>query len=323
MKSSDEKLITAFEGKKILVIGDLMLDEYIWGDVERISPEAPVPVVRVNDETSVPGGAANVANNIRALGGEALISGVLGSDPAGDRLKDLLCRKKIDIRGVITSSTRPTVTKSRILAGHQQVARIDREKIGPIDRSAGDELFGKVESMVDEIDGIILEDYAKGVIGQELIDRIARLAADHNTLLVADPNGDNIFSFRGVDLVTPNRKEAVIAAALGRGTAVERLGNTLLEKWGSKAVLITLGEEGMCLFEPGRKPYFNPTMAREVFDVSGAGDTVVASVTLALAAGAELRQAVHISNYAAGVVVGKLGTAVVTASELNDVLRRE
>lgn len=322
-QNSWTRLISRFAEKTILVVGDVMLDEYLWGEVERISPEAPVPVVRVNKETWVPGGAANVANNIRALGGETIICGLIGTDPPGRNLTGLLKRAGIDIRGLIADKNRPTVTKSRILAGHQQVVRIDREEVSPIGTSLRDKILEKIETLSAEIDGIILEDYAKGLLGQEMIDRIIRVAERYDILLVADPNGGNIFSYRGADLVTPNRKEAVIAAGAVRSAPVDELGRILLEKWGSKAVLITLGEEGMSLFEPGRPPYRNATMAREVFDVSGAGDTVVASVTLALAAGAGIRQSVHISNCAAGVAVGKLGTAVVTETELKKALSNE
>ncbi|MDP8213938.1 MAG: D-glycero-beta-D-manno-heptose-7-phosphate kinase [Candidatus Euphemobacter frigidus] len=314
------EIISRFIGKTILVIGDVMLDEYIWGEVERISPEAPVPVVRVNSETWVPGGAANVAHNISSLGGRPIILGVIGSDPPGRKLKKLLRQNGIDPRRLIVDPRRPTVTKSRILAGHQQVVRIDRE----YNTVLGDDLRGRlletVHGLGSEIDGIILEDYAKGVISQEVIPELIEFAHRRNHFLVVDPNGSRHFTYHGADLVTPNYKEAIEMAGKGREVELERLGRTLLQKWGSASVLITLGEEGMCLFERRKKLFHIPTVAREVFDVSGAGDTVIGTVALALAAGADLKAASFLANCAAGVVVGKLGTATVTPEELRSTL---
>lgn len=322
-KSPDwPKVLSGFRKRTVLVVGDVMLDEYIWGEVERISPEAPVPVVRVSRESWVPGGAANVANNIRSLGGRAIIAGAVGEDHPGRKLKALLRRSRIDLRGLVTDPGRPTVTKSRVLAGHQQVARVDRENTAPLPPRIWKKLLEGVSRLAGEVDGIVVEDYAKGSLNQELIDRLIEIAEKHGCTLVVDPNGSNNFTYRGARLVTPNRKEAFQASGLGPGAGLEATGKALLERWGSAAVLMTLGEDGMCLFEPGRKPFPNPTMAREVFDVSGAGDTVVASVTLALAAGVDLKDAAHLANCAAGVVVGKLGTATVSPEELLEALSR-
>ncbi len=310
------EVIGNFSGKTILVIGDVMLDEYIWGEVERISPEAPVPVVQVTKDSSVPGGAANVANNISSLGGRAIIAGVVGDDPAGSKLKKLLRAGKIDTRGILLDKERPTVTKSRVLAGHQQVLRIDREDTTPMRKADITRILQTVRKLAGEADGIVLEDYAKGLICQELVDEVIKIAGRNKLFVVVDPNGKNDLTYRGARIVTPNRKEAQATAGLGRKPELKDLGRALLKQWGSESVLITLGEDGMCLVESRKKPYHIPTVAREVFDVSGAGDTVVGTVALALAAGADLKEASHLANCAAGVVVGKLGTATADREEV-------
>ncbi len=313
-------IVSGFAGKKILVVGDVMLDLYIQGEVERISPEAPVPVVRIAAETSVPGGAANVANNISSLGGRPILAGVIGSDPAGRRLKALLKERKIDGRAVVADPGRPTVTKSRVVAGHQQVVRIDRESPGDIGPELRKNLLRAIRKIPGKIDGIILEDYAKGIVDQALIDRLIVFARDRGCFLVVDPNGRRRFTYRGARLISPNLKEAIELAGLGGEVLPAQLGRALLRKWGSESVLITLGEEGMCLFERGKKLFRIPTVAREVFDVSGAGDTVIGTIALSLASGADLREASRIANCAAGVVVGKLGTATLTTDELQTAL---
>lgn len=310
------EIIGNFSGKTILVIGDVMLDEYIWGEVERISPEAPVPVVQVTKDSWVPGGAANVANNISSLGGRAIIAGVVGDDLAGSKLKKLLRAGKIDTRGILLDKERPTVTKSRVLAGHQQVLRIDREDTTPMRKADITRILQTVRKLAGEADGIILEDYAKGLISQKLVDEVIKIARQNKLFVVVDPNGKNTLTYRGARIVTPNRKEAQATAGLGRKPELGDLGRALLKEWGSESVLITLGEDGMCLVEARKKPYYISTVAREVFDVSGAGDTVVGTVALALAAGADLQEASHLANCAAGVVVGKLGTATADREEV-------
>ena len=310
------RLVEGFKRVNILVIGDLMLDEYIWGEVERISPEAPVPVVRVASESWVPGGAANVAHNIRALGGQVSVAGVVGRDQAGARLKKLLKKSGIDIRGVLTVAGRPTVTKSRVLAEHQQVLRVDREDLSPIRKEDSRRLLKTLREIIDGLDAVILEDYAKGVIDQVLVDEVVRLAA--RRVLVVDPNRDNFLKLRGVTIATPNKKEAYAAAGAGRSAPLEKVGQILLRKWATDSVLITLGEDGICLFERRKKTHHTPTLAREVYDVSGAGDTVAGTLALSLAAGATLRQAAYLANCAAGVVVGKVGTATADSRELKN-----
>ncbi|MFH1037615.1 MAG: D-glycero-beta-D-manno-heptose-7-phosphate kinase [PVC group bacterium] len=315
-----DDIIGGFAGKTILVVGDVMLDEYLWGEVERISPEAPVPVVRVKSETWAPGGAANVAHNLSSLGARPFIAGVIGADQPGRKLRSLLRRKGIDDRGLVVDAGRPTVTKSRILAGHQQVARIDRECSSDVGDDRRRQLLEGIRRLDRPIDGVILEDYAKGLLSQELIGELIALARSRGCPVVVDPNGCHHFTYRDASLVTPNHKEAIEMAGRGREVGLEDLGRTLLRKWGSESVLITLGEEGMALFQRRRRPMHIPTVAREVFDVSGAGDTVVGTASLALAAGADLREASFLANCAAGVVVGKLGTAAVSLDELRNAL---
>ncbi len=317
------KIIAGFAGKRILVVGDVMLDLYIRGEVERISPEAPVPVVRISSETWVPGGSANVASNISSLGGDPILAGVIGADPAGRRLKSLLRGRRIDGRALVVDPGRPTVTKSRVVAAHQQVVRIDRESPGDIRPELKKQLLGAIGRISGKIDGVVLEDYAKGLVDQDLIDRLVAFARRRGCFLVVDPNGRRRFNYRGAKLISPNLKEAIELGGLGGEVPLNRLGRTLLGKWGAESVLITLGEEGMCLFEGRKKPFQIPTVAREVFDVSGAGDTVIGTVALALASGADLRQASRIANCAAGVVVGKLGTATLTTDELLSALNWE
>ena len=316
MNKEDRQIIAGWRGKKVLVVGDVMLDEYTWGEVERISPEAPVPVVRVKSRTWASGGAANVAHNIASLGGWAELVGVIGRDHPGRRLRKILRQARIGDSGLIMDGERPTVTKSRLLAGHQQVVRIDTEATDDIEPGPRRQVMKQVRRLIAGVDVVVLEDYSKGLLDQEMVDGIISLARAHRRPVVADPNENHCFTFRGTTLATPNRREAIMASNLPPETSVPELGRSLLRRWGSQALLITLGEDGMCLFERRRRPFLIPTVAREVFDVSGAGDTVVGTVALALSAGADLRVAARLANYAAGVVVGKLGTATLSAGEL-------
>ncbi len=293
-----------------------MLDEYIWGEVERISPEAPVPVVQVRRESWVPGGAANVAHNIRALEGEAALAGVIGKDLAGRRLGGLLRKAGVDISGLVIASGRPTITKSRVLAGHQQAIRIDREETSPIQGPARDRLLEVVSGLLEGADAVVLEDYAKGLFTQDLVEELIALASRRSLPVIVDPNANNPFVFSGATLVTPNHKEARLAAGLPRTATIAEVGAELLRKWGARGVLITLGEDGMCLFRTGAEPFQIKTVAREVYDVSGAGDTVVGVLSLCLAGGGSFEEAAFLANRAAGVVVGKLGTATAGREEL-------
>lgn len=316
MSAQEREIIAGWRGKRVLVVGDVMLDEYTWGEVERISPEAPVPVVRVKDRSWAAGGAANVAGNIAALGGKVDLVGLIGRDQQGRLLKKIIGKAGIAPGSLVTTSSRPTVTKSRVLAGHQQVLRIDTEMIGEAGPDERREVMRRASRLVAAADAVVVEDYSKGLFDQPMVDELIALASARSLPVIIDPNENHRFAYRGATLVTPNRREALTASGLERETPLPDLGRHLLRRWGCRALLITLGEGGMCLFERRRRPLFIPTVAREVFDVSGAGDTVVGTLSLALAAAAGLPAAATLANRAAGVVVGKLGTATVSTREL-------
>jgi D-glycero-beta-D-manno-heptose-7-phosphate kinase len=319
------RVLARFQDQTIIVTGDVMLDQFLWGSVSRISPEAPVPVVEVTRESFFPGGAANVARNLRALGASVNILGVRGRDEAGRRLGELLEEQGIETRGLIVVPDRPTTLKTRIVAHHQQVVRFDREKAEKIPPSAAEELMETFRAQVGGVTAVIFEDYGKGVLSQKPLDEMQRLARQHGKITAADPNPRNPLRYTGLTAITPNRAEAFTAAGV---TSTEpsddvlhdeplmRVGRILLSKWKVSNLLVTLGEDGMCLFRAGQRPHHIPTVAQEVFDVSGAGDTVIATLTLALAAGANPADAAEISNHAAGVVVGKIGTATCSPEEL-------
>ncbi|MBU4305250.1 MAG: D-glycero-beta-D-manno-heptose-7-phosphate kinase [Candidatus Omnitrophica bacterium] len=311
------QLLQKFEQKKIVVIGDLILDQYIWGDVSRISPEAPVPVVLVEKESFMPGGAANVAASISALEGNAVLAGVIGNDSGGKILKSYL-RKNADVGGVFVDAKRKTSIKIRIVARRQQVVRVDKEVIAEIRKEMSEKILAFIERKISSIDAIIIEDYGKGVINPFLIKAVVAMARKHKVLVTVDPKEDHFSYYSGVTCLTPNQHEAEKAAGIVIVDIPSLLtaGKKLLKKLRSDALLITRGEHGMCLFERGKKAIHIPTRAQEVFDVSGAGDTVIGAFTLALAGGASLEEAAHISNYAAGVVVGKVGVSTCSQREL-------
>jgi len=320
-----EELVGGFGSQRVLVVGDLMLDRYIYGDVSRISPEAPVPVVRVCREQAMPGGAANVALNIRALGGQAIMSGVIGADPAGDELRRVLEDREIDVGGIIRSDESQTTVKTRIIAERQQVVRIDREDPGGLSDSVGVQLREAATQAVARASGIILEDYGKGALSQGLVDSILGTAVDAGLPVGYDPKEGRLLQADGVTIVTPNRKEAFgLAGDPEVAPADDPLADRplheaaakLREAWHPHALLITLGPHGMLLLSEDAPPFHVPTHAREVFDVSGAGDTVIATCLLAIASGATAREAAVLANYAAGVVVGKLGTACCSPEDL-------
>lgn len=320
-----KKIISNFKNAKVLVIGDLILDEFIWGDVSRISPEAPVPVVWVKKESFMPGGASNVANNLRSLGADVYLAGVVGNDKYGAILKDGLDEKGVDTKGIFIDETRPTTLKTRVVAHHQQVVRIDKEKIDDLDNDAISNIIRYAEDSIKEMDAVIIEDYGKGVITPRLLSRIVPLAKSAGCVISVDPKEEHFRSYKGISVITPNNNEASKAAGfeIKDNSTLEKAGEKLLNKLKCRIVLITLGENGMALFQKGKPMKHIPTVAQEVFDVSGAGDTVIASFTLSLASGADAIQAAHISNYAAGIVVGKVGIAVVSPEELLNRVRGE
>jgi D-beta-D-heptose 7-phosphate kinase/D-beta-D-heptose 1-phosphate adenosyltransferase len=311
-------IISRFSKCRIMVIGDLILDEFLWGDVTRISPEAPVPVVWVKSESFMPGGAANVANNIHALGGQVYLAGVVGMDERGRIITEEIKKKGMDIEGIIVDGERPTTLKTRVIAHHQQVVRIDKEKVDGLSDGIIDQVIDYVKEVINSVDGIIIEDYGKGVITPRLLEEVLRLAKRHRKIVTVDPKEEHFHYYKGVTAITPNHHEAAHAAGVKtKGLEdITKIGKILLNRLKCDAVLVTLGENGMQLFEKKGGVTHIPTVAQDVFDVSGAGDTVIGTFTLVLAAGASMVAAAHISNFAAGIVVGKVGIAVATQEEL-------
>jgi rfaE bifunctional protein kinase chain/domain len=331
------KYIAKFARARVLVIGDLILDEYVRGAVDRISPEAPVPIVWAKERKFVPGGAANVANNLRALGAQVSLSGVVGKDHYRDIMLKELRIRGIDTTAVIEEQGRQTTLKSRIFAAHQQVVRVDWENVEPIRRNTEQKLDAYVTASLKKFDAVIIEDYGKGVFTNSLLSRIISLARRLGTIITVDPKEDNFESYGGVTAITPNRKEAqnairylkmkdtrnafkVYHDALATDTDIRKAGYAILNHLELDSLLITLGENGMWLFEKDRDEHI-PTVAQEVFDVSGAGDTTIATFTLALCAGMSKYEAAVVANIAAGIVVGKLGTATITRPELIERMR--
>ncbi|MFA5146134.1 MAG: D-glycero-beta-D-manno-heptose-7-phosphate kinase [Candidatus Omnitrophota bacterium] len=323
--NSVKKVISNFKDANVLVIGDLILDEFIWGDVSRISPEAPVPVVWVRNESFMPGGASNVANNLRSLGANVHVAGVVGDDERGAILRGELEQRGVNVRGVFTDGSRPTTLKTRVVAHHQQVVRIDKENIEPLDDRMVSRMINYVEETIDRLDAVIIEDYGKGVITPRLLKRIVPLAKARKKIIAVDPKEEHFRYYRGISLITPNNHEAARAVGfeIKDKATLRRAGAALINKIGCKIALITLGEDGMAVFQKSKEMEQIPTVAQEVFDVSGAGDTVIASYTLSLVSGADAIQAAHIANCAAGIVVGKVGIAVVTSAELIERIKRE
>ena len=317
-KEKFKKIIDKFSKAKILVIGDLILDEFLWGDVSRISPEAPVPVVWVRSESFMPGGAANVANNIKALGADVYLAGVVGMDERGRVLTDALRCKGIDVGGIVIDEERPTTLKTRVIAHKQQVVRIDKEKMHGLSKSMINGIIDYVKTIINDIDAIIIEDYGKGVIVPHLLEGVLRLAKKHKKIVNVDPKEEHFHYYKNVTAITPNHHEAsqAVGIKIKGNDNLANIGKKLLAKLKCKAVLMTLGENGMQLFEKKGSFTHIPTVAQDVFDVSGAGDTVISTFTLALASQASMLDAAYISNIAAGIVVGKVGIAVLTQKEL-------
>jgi len=310
-------VIARFPRVRVLVAGDLMLDDFIWGTVERISPEAPVPVVRIAAESRRLGGAANVIHNLCALGGQVLACGVVGADAAGRQIVDDLRRLGVSVAGVARSRA-ATTRKTRIIAHQQQVVRLDREDAAQGDGRAAARARGFLLGHAGRADVVVVSDYGKGLITPPLLAALAALRVRRRFALVIDPKQVNFAHYRNASLVTPNREEASQAAGIDirDGASLARAGAALLAGWESEAVLITRGEHGMSLFARGAPARHFPTAARRVYDVTGAGDTVVAACALALGAGASLQTAAVLANRAAGIVVGEVGTATVTAKQL-------
>jgi D-beta-D-heptose 7-phosphate kinase/D-beta-D-heptose 1-phosphate adenosyltransferase len=320
-----EKILDKFSKIKILVVGDIMLDRFIWGKVSRISPEAPVPVVVVEKETFLLGGAANVVNNIHSLGGKVSLCGVVGEDEMGKKIFQLLTEIGIQTDGIFVDTGRQTTVKTRIISHHQQLVRIDRETIDQMKVPTWRNLSEFLKLNINGFDGIILSDYGKGLLTRELIRATIRRAREAKRFIMVDPKQKNIFFYKGATVVTPNTAEASVALGVPITdlSSLRKAGRMLLKKLRCDVLVITRGEEGMAIFEPHQEPVFVPTVGKEVFDVTGAGDTVIGTMALAMGAGARVIDAAKLANCAAGIVVGKVGTATVNREELLRALKEK
>ena len=324
-----QHILDKASAKRLLVIGDLMLDEFVWGNVGRISPEAPVPIVEVQSESSYPGGAANVARNLREFTSSVTMLGMVGSDTSGEKLTGLLKSEGISTEGLFTDPSIPTIVKTRIIAQRQQVVRVDREqRMAP--GSGRQDILSKARALVTDADAVLIEDYGKGFLDQGLVNAVLEAAQEKGVIVTCDPNPKNPLEWPGIATIKPNRSEAFAAAGIPlsppvypveNDAALMKVGEILLSRWNAGALLITLSEQGMMLFRKDHPPYHTPTRAREIFDVSGAGDTSISLYTLGITAGATSEEAAELANHAAGIVVGKLGTATCTRAELEESFR--
>lgn len=318
------KIIEKFKDKKILVIGDIMLDKYIWGNVERISPEAPVPVVEVLKETQNLGGCGNVSHNITSVGGNSYIVTLVGSDIYAEELKLMLKQRNVNIDGIFIDNIRPTTVKTRIIAHNQQVVRVDKESRVQITPQIFEKIKLYIEDIKNKIDAILISDYGKGVITKSLLSYLINLSKKLDIPITVDPKIEHFMEYKKVTTLTPNLNEATLGMRLTKKPQTEKevyeLGKKILKKLNPQALVITRGPDGMTLFEK-EKIYHIPTRAKEVYDVTGAGDTVIAILTLCLSAGADFVSSCEISNFAAGIVVGKVGTATVTQKELKETIK--
>lgn len=315
-----KSLLRAARKSRVLVVGDVMLDQFMWGSVKRISPEAPVPVVEFQNETYMPGGAANVARNLTALGAAVNLYGLVGMDEGAKRLKKLLKEDGVDGKGLVSAGDRMTTRKTRVIAHQQQMLRVDRETNEPMSPRTARRMLSSVEKQLDDACAVIVCDYSKGAVTQELLDGLREQCQSAGVWLSFDPKPAHNLNLAGMSLITPNRSELFALAGLpdeGTSASLNAAVKGVQDKCDPDIMLVTLSEQGMLLCPRGERPTLIPTVAQEIYDVSGAGDTVIASFTLAIAAGATPAEAAVFSNHAAGVVVGKMGTAVVTPKELS------
>jgi D-glycero-beta-D-manno-heptose-7-phosphate kinase len=311
-------IVKKFDKTKILVIGDIMIDRFIWGNVSRISPEAPVPVVEVVRENFMPGGAGNVVSNITSLGGEAYLAGLIGNDNYGSTFIDEMNDRGVDCTSVITANNRPTIVKTRIIAHHQQIVRVDREIRGNIDNKYIEQLIDNIKKIVPKINAIIISDYGKGVINPKILSAVISCAKQFNKPILVDPKIEHFKKYKNVTCITPNTLEAKLGMNwhnVETQEDVEILGKKIMKTLNIPSLLITQGEKGMTIFE-GKNISHIPTMAKEVYDVTGAGDTVISVLAMCLANKTSVKDGAYIANIAAGIVVGKLGTATVTQDEI-------
>lgn len=317
-KERFDQIFSDWGGHRILVLGDVMLDEYLWGNVSRISPEAPVPVVEIVKESIKLGGAANVAQNVKILGDEPILVGIVGDDRNGEKMIESLSKARIKTEGILVDDHRMTTIKTRVIAHNQQVVRADRENIDEISERRVEEIMGFVKKKIPEIDGLIISDYGKGVITYRLLSELIELCKQNKVFIAVDPKETHFMNYKQVSLITPNHHEAGFAYGkrIKDDNILEEVGWGLLEKLKVGGLLITRGEKGMSLFEANRTLTHFPTRAKKVYDVTGAGDTVISAFSCAVAAGANFKESALISNHAAGIVVGEIGTAQTTKSEL-------
>ncbi len=317
-KEKLDSFFNCFKDKKILVIGDLMLDRYVEGTVNRISPEAPVPVVEVKTEFTRLGGAANVAYNLYSLKAIPILIGIVGEDDTGKLLTGLMHNLNLPTEHLLKSRQRPTIVKTRIIANDQHIVRADRESKLPLDNELTEKVVNAIEKTIHGADAVIIEDYNKGLLTADIITRVIEIAKTHQKIITVDPKFDNFFQYKSVTLFKPNRKETEQALGIRIETVqdVENASKLLLDRLNCDSVLITLGEEGMCLVESNADVFQVPTKARKVHDVSGAGDTVISTLTLALSCGANLKEATTLANYAAGAVCGEVGVVPITPDKL-------
>jgi D-beta-D-heptose 7-phosphate kinase/D-beta-D-heptose 1-phosphate adenosyltransferase len=325
--SADEKkrlaeAVARFPECRILVLGDLMLDVFLWGEVSRISPEAPVPVVEVREETRRLGGAANVIHNVVSLGGNACVAGVIGDDGPGRHIRDLLEQLHVSTRCLVAEQERPTTIKTRVIAQNQQVVRFDREWHSPIPSESRRRIVTYIKNNLPQFDGMIISDYDKGVINLEVMDLIRSLGAPSTFPVVVDPKVRNVELYRHMTMVTPNHHEAarITGINIHDEDTLKAAGDALLERLECPMVLITRGKDGMSLFRRYTQPVHISTVARRVYDVTGAGDTVIAALTLGIVAGLSAMEAALLANLAAGIVVAEVGTAAVSADQLLNVI---
>ena len=318
------EIIRNFSRSRVLVIGDIMVDHFIWGKVSRISPEAPVPVVEVQSDDFMLGGCANVLNNIFSLGGGVYAASVIGSDDMGRKLLGEFGRRCIDTDGIVVETNRKTTLKTRIVAHSQQVVRFDQESKKSIEPKSVEKIIKYVKKVMNVLDAIVVSDYNKGVVTKPLLEGIREVISGKNIPVCVDPKQNDFSLYRGFDIVTPNNYEAGRAVGMDimDGRDIAKVGKVLLDRFNFRALLITRGEEGMSLFEKDGKTTHTafPAEAREVYDVTGAGDTVIGVFALSVAAGATFKEAAALANYAAGIVVGKVGTAIISKDELREVL---
>jgi len=316
------RYIEKFPRAQILVIGDIILDEYIWGKVSRISPEAPVPVVEIREETRMLGGAANVISNLASLGAKPFLCGVIGKDRAGDEILGMIKEKGLETDSILVDKDRPTSIKTRVIAHDQQVVRFDKESRKPIDKEGLERILDYVSHSVHNIDVILISDYGKGVVSRELIQGLRSIAQEKNIPIAVDPKVGNFHCYEGVDILTPNSDEAssYCRFLIEDNESLIEAGRMLMEELSCASVLITRGKDGMTLFQKNSHITHIPAVAKQVYDVTGAGDTVIATLAMGIASGMDLVSSAIVANFAGGIVVGKVGTSTVTPDELRSAI---